>query len=262
MLRNLLDFELEVIDDALQLGTPSIDVRSRHFELRYPLITLVGDLLDANNFEVGEAPGDVYFLVHPHRFQISEALVDDCRGLGELGEAAINNDIVGTAITIQISEALLPLGVMIVEATVEFVEEKLQIRIHSIEFPLPAGVVVVDDNGSRVQGEKQSAKKGGKIEKSDMRLLATNLGKIVSLGGRQSRIDEDRFKLFREFVYNFHKHQAHSLFPSLSTTLWASVQCVGPVFTNGPRRASSGLFGSHTSHVASSAMLIAKQENC
>jgi len=69
--------------------------------------------------------------------------------LGELGEAAINNDIVGTAITIQISEALLPLGVVIVEAMVEFVEEKLQTRIHSIELPLPAGVMVMDDNGSR-----------------------------------------------------------------------------------------------------------------
>ncbi|CAD6237545.1 unnamed protein product [Miscanthus lutarioriparius] len=163
MLRNLLDFELEVIDDALQLGTPSIDVRSHHFELRYPLITLVGDLLDVNNFEVVEAHGDVYFLVHPHRFQISEALVDDYRGLGELGEVAINNDIMGTAITIQISEALLPLGVVIVEATVEIVEEKLQTRIHSIELPLPAGVVVVDDNGSRSRVRDKVRRKVGRL---------------------------------------------------------------------------------------------------
>ena len=164
MLRNLLDFELEVIDDALQLGTPSIDVRSHHFELCCccPLITLVRDLLDANNFKVVEAHGDVYFLVHPHRFQISEAPVDDCRGLGEFGEAAINNDIMGTAITIQISEALLPLGVVIVEATIEFIEEKLQTRIHSIELPLLAGVMVVDDNGSRSKVRDRVRRKVGR----------------------------------------------------------------------------------------------------
>jgi len=82
--------------------------------------------------------------------------------LGELGEAAINNDIVGTAITIQISEALLPLGVVIVEATIEFIEEKLQTRIHSIELPLLAGVMVVDDNGSRSKVRDRVRRKVGR----------------------------------------------------------------------------------------------------
>jgi hypothetical protein len=134
-------------------------------ERGHPGIVVLGDGLDADQLEIGEAPGDGRLLLSVSELQLGEVLRDvkgrqRCSRGFQRGKVTINRGGMISTRALELGEAPLRSLLKGIKATGELVDDELHHGIHGSERTLKAGAMIVGcegiQGGNRIEAEKSS----------------------------------------------------------------------------------------------------------
>jgi hypothetical protein len=158
-LGDLLDFQLEVVDDGFDFGTPGTQIRRRRFQQRHTVRGFGEHVVNADGFEGGEAQMDVVVLPVEECFKVGEARADvrlselvagrrdDGGRRFESADALV--DLCGPrgVSPLEVGETRLPLLVLSIEPAIELIEHEFEVWIHGTAGTLEACEVRVGQIG-------------------------------------------------------------------------------------------------------------------